>query len=902
MGNRATTLRQGTNQAAVRYLEDEAPESIQTVVDYALTHEKVVGFLGDEGLKLFDSLLEDGSLTRREALPQGLIDLLGPILQSLDGQEYDTIRAALVRALNGPQLELYKPIILSVINDEHHRWAAHGGVLPLAKLSRDLVFKVILALVFGADIQHDQSELCAQVDEFVEGMRKSFGHADYHVKELREKLIELVVAPALDAARNRLAHRKTKPCIVDVLVAERQLEVQDLQVQWRRQLGHEFHHGIQRSLKEVSRFYVAKTVHLYCRATRSVQIPVGKNGQTFKLSKGMLATAIMEGPTWPDAATFNPDRFLKQEHIDLFPRTIDEHINTLVVQCAFVSLLDFEWKMLPLQEYTVGLPHGTPVGGLMAVNFRHRNGHDGQLFEVAGSRHDWELLELPEAKVYRDDLETFHGFFTDSRLDFWTHMMIKLFYKKQTGWTTPKAATVLKIPKYQKVLPKINLKGTNIMVPTEDEDTPLDPWYEKALMVLLRDTLPICDNFTDNWLPGEDMEAYVMSKVGKMWPRVNVHWNDRYSDRALEMLVFNGVAQHMVEKLPDPRADGSYYAVLLDFMRDLEIRPGYAKYGADVFFDKHGKVVKIVRGGKTYRPDDTEWEYVKFCFRSSLITKVTAIDHLLGIHSTVANYLTTANREQLPVDHPLRRLIKPFTFRSVVINYAAAWALFWPKGLLHRGFAFTEAGMNQVWDYGLKTFQFRTFPELVAHQNIDTIKIPFHEDGMDYWTVVHQFVSDYIDLYYKSDAEVTADASIQNFWAFLVTLPGSFPTLSLESLKNVIAQCILWVTAIHNHVGTIAEYASDPAFIGSAWVEGEAWNRPDSAVRIAIIMSATGFKQPSILEDFSHIMLDDKAKDVCHAFTEALEKLVDVVDGRNETREQKFLSFNPSAIEMAVSI
>ncbi|CAK4252436.1 unnamed protein product, partial [Aphanomyces euteiches] len=111
----------------------------------------------------------------------------------------------------------------------------------------------------------------------------------------------------------------------------------------------------------------------------------------------------------------------------------------------------------------------------MAVNFRHRNGHDGQLFEVAGRRHDWELLELPEAKVYRDDLETFYGFFTDSRLDFWTHMMIKLFYKKQTGWTTPKAATVLKIPKYQKVLPKINLKGTNIMVPTEDEDTPLDP-------------------------------------------------------------------------------------------------------------------------------------------------------------------------------------------------------------------------------------------------------------------------------------------------------------------------------------------------------------------------------------------------------------------------------------------
>ncbi|KAH9181643.1 hypothetical protein AeNC1_016380, partial [Aphanomyces euteiches] len=335
----------------------------------------------------------------------------------------------------------------------------------------------------------------------------------------------------------------------------------------------------------------------------------------------------------------------------------------------------------------------------------------------------------------------------------------------------------------------------------------------------------------------------------------------------------------------EPHDDGSYYAVLLDFMQVLEVQPGYAKYGADVFFDKHGKVVKIVRGGKTFHPDDIEWEYVKFCFRSSLITKVTAVDHL-----TIASGLS----------HP--SLDQAVTFRTVVINYAAAWALFWPKGMLHRGFAFTETGMNQVWDYGLKTFQFETFPDHVARQQIDTVKLPFHEDGLDYWAVVHKFVSDYIDLYYSSDAELTRDRSIQNFWAFLDKLPGSFPTLSLENLKNVIAQCIVWVSAMHNHLGTIAEYASDPAFVGSAWVEGEAWNRPDSAVRIAIIMSATGFKQPSILEDFSHIMLDDKAKEVCHAFTEALEKLVVVVDARNETREQKFLSFNPSAIEMAVSI
>ncbi|CAK4072558.1 unnamed protein product [Aphanomyces euteiches] len=97
-----------------------------------------------------------------------------------------------------------------------------------------------------------------------------------------------------------------------------------------------------------------------------------------------------------------------------------------------------------------------------------------------------------------------------------------------------------------------------------------------------------------------------------------------------------------------------------------------------------------------------------------------------------------------------------------------------------------------------------------------------------------------------------------SFVAFLDTLPGPFPRLRLPNLKNVLAQYIVWVTAIHNHVGTLAEYVSDPAFVGSSWVEGEMASRPGDGVRYALLTSITGFEQPSILEDFSHVMLDVK--------------------------------------------
>ena len=34
--------------------------------------------------------------------------------------------------------------------------------------------------------------------------------------------------------------------------------------------------------------------------------------------------------------------------------------------------------------------------------------------------------------------------------------------------------------------------------------------------------------------------------------------------------------------------------------------------------------------------------------------------------------------------------------------------------------------------------------------------------------------------------------------------------------------------------------------------------RPSTAVRLALIMCATGFKPPDVTEDFSHLMLDEK--------------------------------------------
>ncbi|KDO25284.1 hypothetical protein SPRG_09114 [Saprolegnia parasitica CBS 223.65] len=866
-----------------------------------LVSEKIAGFCGPELLAAFDDKLRDGSIVREGAFPPGIVALLGAIMPTIDGEEHHARKAAALEAFTPARLDLYAPLVREIVQAEHASWAARGGAISLACLTREMVFRIFLKVLYGVE-RHDANKF-----------RK---RPDPHGVSCRTQILDELIRPAIADARARAATKTPAPSVIDCLVTNGKMasdvleteafhflfagfggvaclatniltavathpsarkDLLDARAEYVTKYDGEarwahFHDlgYVNLFILEVKRFYVAGPTAVFGRAKTDLEIPT-KNG-VYKLPKGCLAAAGLEATNrhpdvWTDPNLFNPNRFRDLGHVRTTKphafcphafgalshrRCAGEDLTTLILQSTIVSLFDFVWQMVPNQDYklAVGVSTPTPVGQLMAVGFHRRTDDAAEIIGTVGSNADWKFLNLPESK-------------------------------ELALWDRPYANQILSIPQHQKTLPKITLIQTHIEIATEDEDWPSQPWIEIQQSNFLRDYAPFVDNFELTWLPGEDMERYVMSKVGHMWPRVNVHWNDRYSDRALELLAFNGFGQHLLMKLPEAHDDGSYYGICLGFVKGLEVRPGYAKYGADVYFTAKGNVTKIVRGDITSRPGDAGWEYAKLCFRGSLQTKVTAVDHLLGIHATVANIMVIANREKLPPTHPLRRLIKPFTFRSVAINYGAGRALFWPKGMLQRAYALTDKGMKQTWDFGLANFKYETFPEHKARQNIDTTTLPFHEDGMDYWQICRSFVSNYVDLYFKSEDALQNDT---------------------DNLKDFVAHFIFLVSSMHNHLGTIAEYVSDPAFCPSAWVEGELAGRPGTGVRLALIMTATGFAQPAITEDFSHIMLDDAGKAVCQAFTAAVTAQIAVVDARNATRVQPYQSFNPKTMEMAVTV
>ncbi|OQR86005.1 hypothetical protein ACHHYP_11097 [Achlya hypogyna] len=908
--------------------------------------EPVVGFCSPEAIRAFDELIAAGALQRQSAYRKGVQNLVGSTTLTLDGPAFAARQAALLAALSPAAVQTYAPTIRAIVQADHATWAARGGLFSLADAARTMTFKVFVAVVLGLESPERYTGYRAQLDDYLSYLRVTASVAPPEAVAIRKRLLDTLVRPAITAAR---ARSTPKPSVVDSLVAMGSVAEADLAdeifallanglpgleglvvhtlttmasvegvvanlatardvylakypgaARWQHldELGY-----ANQFLLEVQRTYGAKPSHAFARATKELSVAGAKVPKN-RLTAVLLECLNQDPGRWPEPGRFDPSRFaiantsayafapFAMNLLTDRPHGMREALTTTVLQTHVVSLFDFVWSMAPHQNYTVeaGVNAG-PVDGLMTVGFRAAPG-------AVVDTEAWRRLTRPYPEAFNSSLD--NPLAADPRLDFLTHSLIQLINTRFNLWVKPSAATAITIPTTQGVLPKRTLYGTTIEIPTVDEDVTIP----KALLEagkLLQDTAPFVDNFDAKWRPGEDMEAYVLSKVGHMWPQVRVHWDDRYSDRALELLVFQGLGQHMVTKLPQPHADGSYYTVALNFMDALEVRAGYAKAGADAFFTSKGKVTKIVRQGVTYVPGDAGWEYAKLCFRGSVNIKITAVDHLIGLHVTAGNYLTTASREQLPPAHPLRRLLKPFTFRAAAINYEASNSLFAPKSVLHRAFAFSEKGMAQAWAAAQSMIRLETFPQHIARQGVDSLSLPFHEDGLAYWDIVHSFASDYLGLYFPSDAAVTGDASVVAFWKALAAVTP-LPALSRTALVDATATAIFLVTAMHNHLGGIAEYASDPAFCPTAWVEGELAGRPGTSVRSAIIMAGTGYLQPNVMEDFTHVLLDDKAKAVARRFTAALRSLVGVVQSRNAKRVLPYRGFDPEIIDMAIGI
>ena len=410
---------------------------------------------------------------------------------------------------------------------------------------------------------------------------------------------------------------------------------------------------------------------------------------------------------------------------------------------------------------------------------------------------------------------------------------------------------------------------------------------------------------------GENPVQYVMDVVKDIYPPIIQEWIDKTSDRALTHLCLHGLGAHRMEMADNRQHPGCRYVVRTNQMSTLTVREGYETYGNDAYFDENFRVVKIVRaengevweGQKisTYTPDGSrDWEYAKFCFRCSLFTMVTLVDHLYGTHLQLANVAVQAMREQLSADHPIRRFLVPFSYGSININDLARQTLVTRDSWLPRSVALDDEGLQLAWaaapqllpaDYlTSETDPIKILESLfdreaqIEEKRRQGLITAYYNQALRYWKILRGFVSAYVDHYYgqgeKGALAMAGDQelryfmlqSINMFQALKSPMSGGsvyelWPKVEDGRKRKIMIDFICRIcelaTAGHEHVGGVQAYAQDPSFCSFSWPkslrkEGALVAQREIGVSVALVMALTSTPMPKLMvreptDDWSHI-------------------------------------------------
>jgi|GEM_PF-3833275 arachidonate 15-lipoxygenase len=146
------------------------------------------------------------------------------------------------------------------------------------------------------------------------------------------------------------------------------------------------------------------------------------------------------------------------------------------------------------------------------------------------------------------------------------------------------------------------------------------------------------------------------------------------------------------------------------------------------------------------------------------------ISHLGRSHLVVEPFVVPTYN--LPVNHPVRRLLLPHLEGTLFINHGAHTLLVAPKqtvdSLLGSSIGADQAFAAKAAQSYLFNFNQISFPEILANRGVkDTTDLPvypYRDDGLLIWNAIEKWVQNYLEINYKDDSHVLNDADLQG-WA-----------------------------------------------------------------------------------------------------------------------------------------
>jgi hypothetical protein len=326
-------------------------------------------------------------------------------------------------------------------------------------------------------------------------------------------------------------------------------------------------------------------------------------------------------------------------------------------------------------------------------------------------------------------------------------------------------------------------------------------------------------------------------------------------------------------------SDGPGYVSNLKFMEDRPMREGYHTYGGAMYLTADLKhVTKIVLQGVAYKPTDPEWAGALYVFRSGGVYEAVGGPHTMHSHYLDAALVTTCVREMDP-DHPLRRLLSPFTIASLAVTFGATISIAADGAILERFGGFKPEGVEMMCREWTKRWRMESFGDQLKRKGTAGLSAEAYPYGHFAEQLSHVFdalADEYMDEYWPTDKAVAGDAGIQSFFK---SYNGIFPKkacpnppppecLSRATLRSFVSHFLFSVTAQHEQTGNTADslLAYDAGFV-SVPAHGNlsdlASLQPSKAQRVAVqyIQCLTSKHAPSLYQadpkDFQRFFLED---------------------------------------------
>lgn len=394
--------------------------------------------------------------------------------------------------------------------------------------------------------------------------------------------------------------------------------------------------------------------------------------------------------------------------------------------------------------------------------------------------------------------------------------------------------------------------------------------------------------------------------------------------------------------------EGSVAVIDCSWQASMKVRPGYETYGAAAFFNKDKELVGIWNEAAKHMvlpsaddENDEPWRWAQYHWKSSIAYEIFSVGHLLEIHWSASNTLVQTAR-YLPLSHPIRRIIKPFTWGSAFINYQALVNLVQTSGVIVRTGAVSIDGLTSHFEHIMdEHVHYGSFEKFVTNMGIFPTgfieDVPLVEDGRSLWTIFESFVDEYMSVFFedREDSEdgflprVEDDPDLLIFWEQARTArtekhPLELEELSFSNLREFLTWGFFWSCAVHNLVANFTTENTLPTSFAGRIESAVRNNSPESGFQVPIntwltqlsvlalttidsvpfliesIRDTADFYGPSSLAPYGR---NEEARMAFLRFADRLDELSVEIDKRNETRGWLATNcFNPKVLLCSASL